>query len=163
MRGQPRHRGGRQVDAGDRGEVVEKDRHRRCVGHGRVVPDEDVGGHLRLEEAGRPDEHRVGAEIRGACRRRDRRPGRLAAGADDERPAARDRLARRRDRAIALVVVQQRRFPVRAEHHEAGERPGRELFVGARQPLEVQAIVGIERRRQRREYPGELHRVIVAT
>jgi hypothetical protein len=76
----------------------------------------------------------------------------VAAGADDERPASRDRLARRRDRAIAFVVVQECRFPVRAEHHEAGQRPGREPFVGARQPLEVQAIVGVERRRQRCEH-----------
>ncbi len=68
MSGQPRHRGDRQVHAGDRREVVEEDRHRRRVGNGRVVPDEDVGGHLRLEEAGRPDEHRVGAERSGACR-----------------------------------------------------------------------------------------------
>ena len=86
---EPRHRGRQQVDAGDRGEVVEQDRHRRGVRDRRVVTDERVAGHLRLEETRRADEHGVGAELGGALRGADRRLRRFAAGADDERPCAR--------------------------------------------------------------------------
>ena len=66
VRRQPRDRGRQQVDAGDRGEVVEQHRHRRRVGDRGVVTDEHVGGHLRLEEPRRAHQHGVGAELRGA-------------------------------------------------------------------------------------------------
>ena len=79
-----RHRGRQQVDAGDRGEVVEQDRHRRGVRDRRVVTDERVIRHLRLEEPRRADEHGVGAMLCRALRRADGRLRRFAAGADDE-------------------------------------------------------------------------------
>ena len=122
MRRQPRDRGRQQVHAGHRREVVEQHRHRRRVGHRRVVTDEHVVRHLALEEPGRAHQHGVGAVLRRPLGRLDRRRRRLAAGADDEALVARNRVARGDDRLIAFEVVHQRRFAVRSEHDEAGER-----------------------------------------
>ena len=76
--------------------VVEEHRHRRGVRHRAVVAHEHVGGHLRLEESGRPHQDRVGAERRGAPGRADGAARGFAAGADDEGAVLRHQLARGR-------------------------------------------------------------------
>ena len=80
-----------QVDAGVHRHVVEQHRHRRSIGDRRVVTHERVGRHLPLVERRRANEDGVDAEIGGALRRGDRRRGRFAAGAGEQRPILRHR------------------------------------------------------------------------
>ena len=101
-----------------------------------------------------------------ALRRANRRLRRLAAGAGDERPIARDRFARGGDDAVGFVVVDQRRFAVRAEHDEAGERRATQRASAARRRAGVDAVAdrrtAWERARRRRRDSSRLIRTPVA-
>ena len=147
-----------QVDARQRGEVVEEHGHGRGVGDRRVVADERLGRHLVLEESRRAHEHEVGAMLGRALRRAHCRLRRLAAGADDERATSRNRLARGDDDAVRFEVVEEHRLAVRPEHDEAGERSGHPALERRAQPPRIDAIVFVERRWNRSEYTRKNHR-----
>jgi hypothetical protein len=86
------------------------------------VTDERIAGHLGLEEGRRSHECRIDTGVRGALRGGDRRPRRLASGTGDQRTILRHALAHDVDDPIALVVVKRRRFAVRSQDDETGER-----------------------------------------
>jgi hypothetical protein len=60
------------------------------------------------------------------------------------------------DRQIGFVVVELRRFAVRAEHDKTGERRGQVLVDVSRQRARVKTAVRGERRRKRGVNSGEL-------
>jgi hypothetical protein len=161
MRRQTRHRGRQQIHAGERGEVVEENRHRRRVGDRRVVTHERVVRHLHLEKTGRAHEHRVRAVLRRALARLDRGLRRLAAGADDEPLLARHDLARGDDHLVGFEVVQQHRFAVRPEDDEAVQRPLHPFRERRAQPRGVDAIAIVEGRRNGGEDSGKIHPAIL--
>ena len=123
MRRQRRRRVGRQVDAGEDGDVVEDDRHRRRVGHARVERDDRVGcSSAPLKNDGvrtitasapRAAARAVAAIVAAVTRVRCRRSATCPSG----HPTA-----RRLDQRVRFIVVQQRRLAVAAEHDDAGQR-----------------------------------------
>jgi hypothetical protein len=134
MLGEPRHRGGQQVDAREDRHVVEQHGHGRRVGHRAVVRDEHVARHLRLEVRRRADQHGVGSRARRASCRVDGRARGLAPRARDQHEVARYRLARGLDGAVAFVLVEKWRFAARAEHDDAADA-GREIPPDVRAEL----------------------------
>ena len=152
-------RGGlhRQRHPGQGGKVVEEHRHRRRVGHARVVTDEGRGRQLALEVGRRPHQHRVGAAIGRPPRREYGAPRRLATGTRDQHAVRRNALPRRGDQPVRFVIVDQRRLAVRPEHHQS-------VQPGAHPPIDVVApggqvdltVIG-ERGRNRRKHTTERH------
>ena len=107
------------------------------------MPHERVRRHLALVKRRRAHEHRIDAERGGAFGGRDRRGGGLAAGAGEQRPILRHRVAHRLDREIGLVLLELRRFAVRTEDDETGQRRAEISLDVARERARV------ERRRPR--------------
>src|SRR5689334_1957949 len=122
--------------------------------------DEHLARHLILEKRRSAHERRVGAKVRGTLRCRNRRPGRFAACADDERPILRHDAAGDLDDASGFLFLDLRRFAVRAEHHEPGERRRHPAFDVAGERLLVQYVVAREWSGDGGEHAGEsLHGV----
>ena len=145
VRGQLRDGSRQQVNARQRGEIVQKDRDGRRIRDGRVMTDERVAGHLRFEKRRRPDQHGIRAVLGGPPGGPHRGPRRFPSRAGNQRPSRRNGFARGDDHAIELDFVYQPCLAVRSEHHEPGERtrdPARERCA---QPRDVDFVAIVKR------------------
>ena len=93
---------------------------------------------------------------------RDRRLRRLAAGADDERPAARhQRRARRRSRDRSRRRPCSAASPFDPSTTKPVSGPSSQRANAAFSRAQIEPIVVVERRRERREHAGQVHGYIV--
>ena len=101
-----------QIHSREHRHVVEHHRNGRRLSNIRVVPDEHIRRHLRLEERRRPDEHRIDTRRCRSPRGFDRCARGLATGPGNQRPIGGHAFANDVDGAIGFGVVELSGFSV---------------------------------------------------
>src|SRR5688500_2540444 len=119
------------------------------------MPDERIRRHLTLIERRRAHHHRIHAKRRRPFGRGDRGSGGFAAGAGQQRTIFRHRATHGRDREVGFVLLQLRRFAIRSEDDEAGQRRAKIFLDIPRERARVERTVCSEWSGKRRVDAGE--------